>query len=510
MNNEENFNRNETNEELNGHVFPPASLLKQIDETVNVSQEEIERKIQIIEQTFKSLKIKASIKNVVSGPSVTRFEVLPSASTHYKKILGCQNDLAYALNCRSVRIALFENGMTIGIEIQNNSNGIIGLKEIIEDESFTNTKFELPIAIGKDVDGKSIVRGLEKMPHLLIAGATGTDKSVFINNLIMSLIYKRTPEDLRLLLVDPKQVEYVQYRNLPHLLLSAPITELNHAINALDWLFNEMNRRYDLFRNLADEGIIVHNVKEYNSCSLVKEGKAEKMPYIVMIVDELADLMLFRKQDIERKIRTLVQKCRASGIHLVLATQRPSVKVLTGTIKCNFSARIAFRVNSEFDSKVILDYSGAELLIGRGDMLMNDDYTLVRVQNPFVSNEEINDVVNFVKENYVASFDTEIAKTIMTDEELTPEEINTEEINTDLYLVKLFPDIMRCFIKEGKVSTNLLQRRFNLGYIRADRIIEQFEQQGWVTVRDGTRPQKVNLTEEDFEEIFNETFEKGE
>ena len=364
----------------------------------------------------------------------------------------------------------------------------------------------MPLALGKDIGGDFIVRNLEKMPHLLVAGATGTGKSVCLNTLILSIIYKRSPEDVRILLVDPKQVEFTLYRRLPHLLLENPITEVDQAINALEYLTDEMNRRYELFSDLATQGYPVRNLDEYNKCEAVKSGKIKKMPYIVMIVDELADLMTSRKKEVELGIRKITQKSRAAGIHLVLATQRPSVDVITGTIKVNLPSRISFKVTSNADSRTVLDQGGAEALLGNGDMLMMCNSEPIRLQGAFVSNEEIVSVVNYIKEHNKAEFDPEIADAILSTKEV-PDEMaassgNAEESADE----KLYPNIMRCFINSGKASTSLIQTRFSLGYARAARILSIFEDRKWVGPSAGAKPREVYMTESQFETIFARPF----
>ncbi|MBQ7227020.1 MAG: DNA translocase FtsK, partial [Clostridia bacterium] len=488
------------------YTYPPATLLSYTDATVNIDMEDIERKSRLIEQTLNDLKFKANVVNVVSGPTVTRFELQPQPGMQVRKILGFSADLEYALASGNIRIeAPVANKQAVGIEVANNSPAIVGFREIIEANAFTNTKYVLPLAVGKDIGGEAIVRSLEKMPHLLVAGTTGTGKSVCLNTLIMSLIYKRSPEDVRIILVDPKQVEFTLYHEMPHLLLRKPITDADHAINALDYLIEEMNRRYDIFNNLAMKGYPVRNLEEYNNCSLVKERKAMKLPYIVMIVDELADLMSTRKKDVENRIRTITQKSRASGIHLVLATQRPSVDVITGTIKVNLPARMAFKVTSRADSTTILDHMGAETLLGRGDMLLMDNAEPFRLQGAFISNEEIVSVVDFIKKNNKTLFDEEIENKILASKEQASEisATSSDEENAD---EKLFPDIMRCLITSGTASTSLIQRRFSFGYSRASRIIDIFEQRKWVGPRDGAKPREVYMTETQFEECFNEPF----
>lgn len=487
---------------------PPVSLLKETDGELSIDTNDIEAKSHDIEEVLASLKFPAKVVNVISGPTVTRYELQPQAGIPVRKILSLDKDLEFTLARGAVRIeAPVANKQAIGIEVANNAPAIVGFREIIESSAYCDSKSVLPLALGKDIGGDCIVRNLEKMPHLLIAGTTGTGKSVCLNTLILSLVYKCSPEEVRIILVDPKQVEFTLYHDLPHLLLRNPITNVEHAINALDWLIDEMNRRYDIFSNLANKGYPVRNLAEYNASSLVRERKAMKLPYIVMIVDELADLMSTRKKDVENRIRTITQKSRASGIHLVLATQRPSVDVITGTIKINLPTRIAFKVTSNADSRTILDQGGAETLLGRGDMLLMDNAEPIRLQGAFVSNDEIVSVVDYVKKNNEACFDENIANAILSSKEQAVEAApaGDDEESAD---EKLFPDIMRCLIKQGTASTSLVQRRFSLGYSRASRIIDVFEQRRWVGPSAGAKPREVFMTETQFEEYFNRPFDE--
>ena len=491
------------------YSYPPISLLSEPDRSYVIDTNDIEAKSHDIEEALRSLKFPAKVVNVVSGPTVTRYELQPQSGISVKKILALDKDLEFHLARGAVRIeAPVANKQAIGIEVANNAPSVVGFREIIESGAFSDTKSVLPLALGKDIGGDAIVRSLEKMPHLLIAGTTGTGKSVCLNTLILSLVYKRSPEEVRLILVDPKQVEFTLYRELPHLLLRNPITDVNHAISALEWLIDEMNRRYTIFGKLASKGYPVRNIAEYNACSLVKEGKAMKIPYIVMIVDELADLMSMRKKDVENGVRQLLQKSRASGIHLVLATQRPSVDVITGTIKVNLPTRISFKVTSNADSRTILDQGGAEALLGRGDMLIMDNSEPIRLQGAFVSNEEIVGVVDYVKRNNEACFDENIEKAILVSKEPAADaSVSSGEGEEESADEKLFPDIMRCLINNGTASTSLLQRRFSLGYSRASRIIDVFEMRKWVGPSAGAKPREVYMTQTQYEEVFNQSFD---
>ena len=489
------------------YEYPPVSLLGVIDSSNNVDANDIEIKKHDIEEVLANLKFPATVSNVIVGPVVTRFELQPPQGIQVKKILGFEKDLELTLERGAIRIeAPVANKKAIGIEVANGKPAMVGLREMFEAPAFKDSRAVMPLALGKDIGGDIIVKNLEKMPHLLVAGATGTGKSVCLNTLILSIIYKRSPEDVRIVLVDPKQVEFTLYRRLPHLLLENPITEVDHAINALDYLTDEMNRRYELFSDLAMQGYPVRNLEEYNKCEPVRSGKIKKMPYIVMIVDELADLMTSRKKEVELGIRKITQKSRAAGIHLVLATQRPSVDVITGTIKVNLPSRISFKVTSNADSRTVLDQGGAEALLGNGDMLLMCNSEPVRMQGAFVSNEEIVSVVNYIKEHNKAEFDPEIAESILSSKEVPDEMAAPSGGSEESADEKLYPNIMRCFINSSKASTSLIQTRFSLGYARAARILSIFEDRKWVGPSAGAKPREVYMTETQFESIFGKPF----
>ena len=486
---------------------PPMDLLSDpmpIDES---DTEDIDNKRLLIESTLSDLKYPAKVINVIKGPTVTRFELQPPQSMSVRKILGKDSDIEYALAVKGVRIeAPIAGKQAIGIEVPNTIRTTVYLKELLNSGEFLNNDSALPLALGKDLGGGKIIKSLEKMPHLLVAGATGTGKSVCLNALILSLVYHCSPDEMRMLLVDPKCVEFAAYRQLPHLLVPTPIIDPQHTINALDWAIEEMNNRYQLFSSKA-----VRNIGEYNKMSEVKSGKLSKLQYIVIIVDELADLMLSRKREVEDRIRNITQKSRAAGIHLILATQRPSVDVITGTIKINLPCRMAFSVTSNPDSRTVLDQGGAESLVGNGDMLFmpQDSPDLKRLQGALVTNDEISSIVNYVIRNNRADFDPEIENAIFKNNEPAPDPtavVADEESGDD----KLLPNIMRTLITAKSASTSMLQRRFALGYARASRIIDIIEQRGWIGKMDGSKPREVFLTVSQFEEIFQRPFNDEE
>lgn len=486
---------------------PPMDLLGMPEEDSVVDSADIENKTHAIEEILSSLKFPAKVCNVIVGPSVTRYELQPPQGIPVKRILSLDMDLELTLASGAIRIeAPVANKQVVGIEVANSHPVSVAFREIIDSPAFRDSRGMLPLALGKDIGGDAIVRNLEKMPHLLVAGATNMGKSVCLNTIIVSLIYRSSPEDVRIVLVDPKQIEFTLYRGLPHLLLENPITDVNHAINALNYLIDEMERRFELFNNMSQAGYAVRNLEEYNKCDLVRSGKAKKIPYIVMVVDELADLMTTKKKEVEGGIRRIAQKARAAGIHLVLATQRPSVDIITGSIKVNLPSRISLKVTSNADSRTVLDQGGAESLIGRGDMLLMCNSEPIRLQGAFLTNEEIVSIVNYVKSHNKAIFDKDIEKVILVDQNEPEENASAASESEESADEKMFPNIMRCFINCGKASTSLIQTRFSLGYARAARIINTLEMRRWVGPSTGAKPREVYMTESQFETIFGIPF----
>ena len=497
----------ETTFERYVYTRPSLDLLADVLPVEDEETEEFDERSTLIESILADLKFPAKVVNVIKGPTVTRFELQPPQGMSVKKILGKDSDIEYALATKGVRIeAPISGKQAIGIEVPNKIRALVVLKEILDCPEFLNSDYALPLALGKDLGGSKIIKRLEKMPHLLVAGATGTGKSVCLNSLILSLIYHCSPEDMRILLVDPKCVEFMPYRRLPHMLVPNPITDPQQSINALDWAIDEMNSRYKLFSSFS-----VKNIEEYNKSEIVVSRKIKKMPYIVFIVDELADLMLYKKREVEDRIRNITQKARAAGIHLILATQRPSVDVITGTIKINLPCRIAFKVTANPDSRTVLDQGGAESLVGNGDMLFmpQDSPDLRRLQGSFVDNHEIAAVVNFVIENNKAIFDSDVEEAIFKTSEpvVDSSSLAVEEESGD---DKLLPSIMRTLIIAKSASTSMLQRRFSLGYARAARIIDVLEQRGWIGKMEGSKPREVIMTIGQYEDIFMRPFNEEE
>ena len=430
-----------------------------------------------LEETLSSFGVEAKVNQVTKGPSVTRFELQPNAGVKVSKIVNLADDIALNLAAPGVRIeAPIPGKAAVGIEVPNKELTPVYLREVIESLEFINSTKSLSVSLGKDISGNCVVTDLAKMPHVLIAGATGSGKSVCINTLIISLLYKYPPEDVKLLLIDPKVVELSVYNGIPHLLIPV-VTDPKKAAGALNWAVNEMTRRYKSFAENA-----CRNIEGYNE--LVSKGKLpEKLPKIVIIVDELADLMMACANDVEDYIGRLAQMARAAGMHLVIATQRPSVDVITGVIKANIPSRISFAVSSQIDSRTILDMAGAEKLLGKGDMLFypTGQSKPLRIQGAFISEEEVEKVVSFVKgQECKSEYKTEILQEI-------EEKSSTDEINTD----ELLEEAIKIIMETGQASTSLIQRKLRIGYNRAARIIEQMEQKGIISYKDGSKPRQI-------------------
>ncbi|WP_061575936.1 DNA translocase FtsK [Heyndrickxia coagulans] len=457
--------------------FPPLSLL---DPPVKQTRDEgwIQEQSYTLDEALENFNVRAKVVNASQGPSVTRFEVQPEPGVKVNKITNLNDDLKLSLAAKDIRIeAPIPGKHTVGIEIPNLKSRPVRLREIIGDPVFQNSKSPLTVAMGLDISGKPVVTDLQKMPHGLIAGATGSGKSVCINSVLVSLLYKAAPQDLKLLLIDPKMVELAPYNQIPHL-VSPVITDVKMATAALKWAVEEMERRYELFAHES-----VRDIHRYNEMAARTRRFSEKLPYIVIVIDELADLMMTSPGDVEDAICRIAQKARACGIHLILATQRPSVDVITGLIKANIPTRIAFSVSSQVDSRTIIDMSGAEKLLGKGDMLFLENGTSkpVRLQGTFVSDREIDGVVSYVREAATPEY-------LFQPEELLRQTEPGEEED------ELFPDACEFVIHQGGASTSLLQRNFRIGYNRAARLIDMMEQQGIISGAKGSKPRDVLIT----------------
>ncbi len=482
------------------YVYPTTNLLNSISTDASKYCENYQEKGQIIERTLENFKVPAKVIGVTCGPSVTRFELEMPPGISVNKINQYSNDIAMALaSPHGVRIeAPIPGKSAVGVEVPNEEIATVGLREVLESKEFYGAKGKLTFALGKDINGNYRVCNMEKMPHLLVAGSTGSGKSVCLNVLLVSLLYKCSPEDLRIVLVDPKRVEFSMFNNLPHLLIPEVICNSDKAINALNYLIKEMERRYELF-----EELYVKKLDEYNETREVVSGEREKLPYIIMIIDEMNDLMSTNKKEIEDRVVRIAQKARAAGIHLILATQRPSVDVITGTIKTNLPSRIAFAVTSFIDSKTILDRVGAEKLLGKGDMLYypQDLPEPSRIQCAFVSNEEVKAVINFVKQNNESIFSDEAEREINKSSEGGNSVASGYDPNE---LDSLLPEALKYVIEIGQASISKLQRHFALGFSRAGKIIDQMERLRYISPADGSRPRTVYLTMDEYHKIYGD------
>lgn len=481
------------------YIKPPTNLLEYIENVDVVTDEECNENIESLERVLQDFKINAKVKAVQVGPAVTRYEIGMPQGVSVKKVQFHADDIAMALASNgSIRIeAPIPGKNAVGIEVPNRNVTAVSLREMVESLDFQKRINPMSFVLGKDINGSIQFCNLDKMPHLLVAGSTGSGKSVCLNTMIISMLYKSSPEDVRLILIDPKTVEFSTYANLPHLLTPEIITTKEQTINALNWAIKEMEYRYSLLQRNQ-----VVNIKEYNSLDIVKNGEVEKLPYIVIVIDELGDLMIDAKRDMEERIMKLAQKSRAAGIHLVIATQRPSVDVITGTIKANLPSRIAFALTNFADSKTVLDMGGAEKLLGKGDMLFkpSDLPEPRRVQGAFISSKEVASVVKFIKENNRADYDEGAMKDINQTAEVQGQNMEGNPVNFDPVL----KDALRFFIQANQASITMIQRRFGVGYARAARIIDQMEQNGFISLPDGSKPRQVLISLEEFNLLFNQ------
>ncbi|MCL2056032.1 MAG: DNA translocase FtsK [Oscillospiraceae bacterium] len=456
--------------------------------------EELKTNAEKLVDTLKSFGVQTRITDICRGPAVTRYELQPSAGVKISKITGLADDIALNLAAAGIRIeAPIPNKAAVGIEVPNKIISVVAIRDIIESREFQNAQTAVPIALGKDIAGNTVVGDIAKMPHMLIAGATGAGKSVCINSIIMSLLFKSSPDDVKLLMVDPKVVELAIYNGIPHLLIPV-VTDPRKAAGALSWAVTEMLKRYKIFAENQ-----VRDLTGYNRLA-VESGELDPMPKIVIIIDELADLMMAAPNEVEDSICRLAQMARAAGMHLVIATQRPSVDVITGVIKANIPSRIAFAVSSQVDSRTILDMGGAERLLGRGDMLF---YPVgaskpIRVQGCFVTDNELEKVVTFIKENENASYDEDIVEEI--DRHAIAEKGKGKSTANDSGGFdgedEMLPQAIECVVEMGQASTSSLQRRLKLGYARAARIIDQLEEKGIVGPFEGSKPRQVLISKD--------------
>lgn len=487
------------------YVAPPIDLLTTESGKPDDNQEDMQNKIMLLENVLEEMGVPAKVHGVTVGPSVTRYELDMPPGISVKKVETLSADIRYNLASKGkIRIETPIPGKrAVGIELPNDVIQIVALKDIIASKEFKASTSPLTIALGKDIQGKVMLTRLDKLPHVLVAGATGSGKSSCLNSLLISLLYKASPQDVRLILIDPKRVEFTAYNGLPHMMIPNAITDVNQAVNAFKWAYDEMERRYITLQQNQ-----VRNIGEYNDLSEVKEGVLPKMPFIIVIVDELANLITASKstrKTLEDIIMAIASKARAAGIHLVLATQRPSVDVITGTIKANLPSRIAFAVTSIADSRTILDNAGAELLLGRGDMLFApvDASEETRIQGAYVENLEVKNIVNFVKEHNQCDFNEEFESAITAKEQAASGSSDSTPDDNNPYDEELI-DVARCVIKTGQASTSMIQRRFRFGWNKAARIMDQLSELNFIGPAEGAKPREVLATKETFEEFFGE------
>ena len=477
------------------YEYPPVELLSKADKkTLKGGAKALTETATKLQKTLYSFGVSAKVENVSVGPAITRYELKPAEGVRVSKIANLADDIALNLAAETIRIeAPIPGKQAVGIEVPNKEKEAVHLREVLESEEFGESSSKLTVALGKDVAGNIQLADIAKMPHLLIAGSTGSGKSVCINTIITSIIYKSKPSEVKMVMVDPKVVELSVYNGIPHLLIPV-VTDPKKAAGALAWAVQEMDNRYNLF---AQKG--VRDIKGYNK-AIEKEEGSGKLPQIVIIVDELADLMMVAAKDVEEAICRLAQKARAAGMHLVIATQRPSVDVITGLIKANVPSRIAFAVSSQVDSRTIIDSVGAEKLLGKGDMLFFPAGAPkpVRVQGAFVSDEEVEKIVDFVKQNGTANYSEDILETIENGNKTEKEIAQTDEDDeTDPFLM----DAIQTVVETGQASTSFIQRRFKVGYARAGRIIDQMEERGVISGFQGSKPREVLMSLEKLNEL---------
>jgi S-DNA-T family DNA segregation ATPase FtsK/SpoIIIE len=478
--------------ELPAYRLPPVSLLTRPPRVKNVRlSKDINENIRILEETLESFGVKAKVMQVSKGPAITRYEIQPPSGVKVSRIVALADDIALSMAAPDVRIeAPIPGKAAVGIEVPNKEISMVHLRDLLESQEFLQSGSKLSIALGKDIAGNPEVADLTKMPHLLIAGATGSGKSVCLNTLIASILFKATPEEVKLLMIDPKMVELATYNGIPHL-VNPVVTDPKKAATALRWAVREMERRYALFAKAE-----ARDITRYNKLFANKDnGSGEQpLPLIVVIIDELADLMMVAPADVEDAVCRLAQMARAAGIHLVVATQRPSVDVITGLIKANIPSRISFAVSSQIDSRTILDMAGAEKLLGKGDMLFfpMGASKPVRIQGAYLSDREVEDLVNYLKKQAEPVYDEEILA-VVQDEELLPE---MED--------ELLAQAVKILIESGHASISMLQRRMHIGYARAARLIDMMEQRGIVGGYEGSKPRSILMTLDQYNQVFRQ------
>ena len=487
------------------YCFPPIHLLNPPMRNGANGTDEMRENSRRLNETLQSFKIDAHIINVTRGPSVTRYEVELDKGVRLNKLTVVADDIALSLGAPSVRIAPVPGKISVvGIEVPNRAVTMVSLREVIDSNEFNTSKSKSSFAVGKDIGGSCIIGNIAKMPHMLIAGTTGSGKSVCMNSLIISLLYKAGPEDVKLIMVDPKMVELANYNGIPHLMIPV-VTDPKKAAGSLQWAVTEMMRRY---KTMSDAG--VRDLESFNS--IVESEGGEKVPQLIVIIDELADLMLVAAKEVEDSICRIAQMGRAAGIHLVIATQRPSADVITGLMKANIPSRIAFSVASAMESRIILDTQGAEKLVGKGDMLFAPigSGKPLRVQGCFVSDAEVEAVTSYVKENYVADYDQSVMADIEKKAQQTGKkpsgaseiEASAEELDGD----EMLPAAVDVILETGQASVSMLQRRLKLGYARAARIVDEMEEKGIVGPFQGSKPREILISREQWDSLKHQLY----
>jgi S-DNA-T family DNA segregation ATPase FtsK/SpoIIIE len=467
-----------------GFQLPSVDLLDEIeDESSPADDENLRMQSKLVEKKLEDFGVKGKVVTVSPGPVITTFEYKPAPGIKINKIVNLTDDLALALRATSVRIvAPIPGKAVIGIELPNTSRELVRFKSVVASSAYEKSKSKLTLSLGKDIVGNPVVAELDKMPHLLIAGATGTGKSVALNAMICSLLYKSTPDEIKLIMIDPKRIELSNYDGIPHL-ITPVVTQLKKATNALFWVVSEMENRYELLSEKKARHVDQYNQKIEKETKAADKETLVKLPYIVVIIDELADLMMAASRDVEVALTRLAQMARAAGIHLILATQRPSVDVLTGIIKANFPTRLTFQVSSKTDSRTIIDTIGAENLLGDGDMLFLPPGTakLQRIHGAYISETELSRITEFLKEQKTPLYDTSVIETPVKEKDKPEEEEYDER----------YDDAVALVTKTGQASISMIQRHLRIGYNRAARIVETMEREGLVGPSDGAKPREV-------------------
>lgn len=491
------------------YSYPQLDLLNPPKKSVNNNyQAELTEYSHRLIDTLQSFNIEAQIVGIVRGPTVTRFEVTIPPGTKFSRITGLSDDIALSLGAMSVRIAPIPEKVAIGIEVPNKTNTMVPIYEVLDSDAFKNNKSHVAFCVGKDITGAPVVGNIGKMPHLLIAGTTGSGKSVCVNSMLISLLYKSTPEEVRLIMIDPKMVELGNYNGIPHLLIPV-VTDPRKAAGALNWAVGEMERRYKVF---ADNQ--VRKLEDYNELMNKKRKQAENeegtstdsfqpLPEIVIVIDELADLMMVAAKEVETSICRIAQKARAAGMYLIVATQRPSADVITGIMKANIPSRIAFAVASQIESRIILDTTGAEKLIGKGDMLYAPlgEGKPQRIQGCFISNDEIENVIEFIKSTGCAEYNEEILEHIEKSAEASENASSGGSGGVSGDEDEMLMDAIEIVVDCGQASVSMLQRRLKLGYARAARIVDQMEERGIVGPFEGSKPRQILISKDDWKEM---------